>query len=103
MAIHQLPTYNHLYDQLHLEDMTSLSALVRAALVLAVAAQGALAQHCTCNYDAGSVDFAISQSCCEQTGGFWDPSRLDCDVEYRPGLFADCCIAAGLPFQPCYD
>ena len=121
MAVHQHPTYNHLYESVqpathtllfpltdHItqpenEDMASFSTLVRAALVLAVVAQGALAQHCTCNYDAGSADLVVSQRCCEQTGGVWDASRLSCDVENRPSLFTDCCIAAGLPYQPCYE
>ena len=83
-------------------NMTSLSALVRAALVLAVAAQGALAQHCTCNVDAGTADLGVSQTCCSQTGGVWDSQRLSCDVENRQSLFTDCCIDAGLPYQACY-
>ena len=83
-------------------NMTSLSALVRAALVLAVAAQGALAQHCTCNRSAGAVDLAVSQRCCSQTGGVWNPQRLACDVENRQSLFTNCCIAAGIPYQACY-
>ncbi|KAM5543984.1 hypothetical protein V8D89_002601 [Ganoderma adspersum] len=82
--------------------MTSLSALVRAALVLVVAAQGALAQHCTCNRDAGQVDLSVSQRCCSQTGGVWNPRRLACDVENHPSLFNNCCIAASIPYQACY-
>ena len=120
MAVHQVPTYNHLYESVrpvthtllcpltdHIrqpdtEDMTILSAIVRAVLVLAIAAQGALAQHCTCNVDAGTADLAVSQTCCSQTGGVWDSQRLSCDVENRQSLFTDCCIDAGLPYQACY-
>ena len=83
-------------------NMTSLSALVRAALILAVAAQGALAQQCTCNQSAGVVDYVVSQRCCTQTGGVWNAQRRTCDVQNRPSLFTNCCIAAGIPFQPCF-
>ena len=83
-------------------NMTSLSALVRAALVLAVAAQGTFAQHCTCNRSAGAEDLAVSQSCCSQTGGVWNAQGLSCDVENRPSLFINCCIDSGLPYQACY-